>query len=81
MELKLYHALIDAGIQAKEAEKVVEALDEKMQQQLATKSDISDLRTDMANLEGRLIKWVSSLMVAMTAIFATIVAMIVKLLL
>lgn len=76
MELKLYNALTNAGIRSEDAEAIVEAMDVKMQQQLATKADMADLRTDMANLESRLIKWVSGMMVAMTAVFATIVKLL-----
>jgi len=76
MELKLYQALVNAGIKPKDAESVVEAWDLEMREQLATKTDMLALRADMANLKAELIKWVSGTMVAMTAIFAAIVKLL-----
>ncbi len=80
MELNLYHSLVNAGIKPEDAQNVVEAWEREMREQLATKSDMAALyaamHADMANLKAELIKWVSGMMVAMTAIFAAIVKLL-----
>ena len=72
--MEIYEALKAAGIDdevAKAAAKAVIGVQEK--EHLATKLDIQQLRTDMADLKVELIKWNVGTLIAMTGIFAAIV--------
>ena len=72
--MEIYEALKAAGIDdevAKAAAKAVTGVQEK--EHLATKLDIQQLRTDMADLKVELIKWNVGTLIAMTGIFAAIV--------
>ena len=53
--IELYNALVDAGIEKKRAERVAESvLSKEEAQNLATKSDIATLRSDMTELRSEL---------------------------
>jgi hypothetical protein len=43
---------------------------------LATKTDIADLRREMAELKAELIRWALGTIIAMTAVFAAIVKLL-----
>lgn len=75
--MEIYEALKAAGIDdevAKAAAKAVIGVQEK--EHLATKLDIQQLRTDMADLKVELIKWNVGTLIAMTGIFAAIVKLL-----
>jgi hypothetical protein len=75
--MEIYEALKAAGIDdevAKAAAKAVIGMQEK--EHLATKLDIQQLRTDMADLKVELIKWNVGTLIAMTGIFAAIVKLL-----
>jgi hypothetical protein len=75
--MEIYEALKAAGIDdevAKAAAKAVIGMQEK--EHLATKLDIQQLRTDIADLKVELIKWNVGTFIAMTGIFAAIVKLL-----
>jgi hypothetical protein len=75
--MEIYEALKAAGIDdevAKAAAKAVIGVQEK--EHLATKLDIQQLRTDMADLKVELIKWNVGTLITMTGIFAAIVKLL-----
>ena len=75
--MEIYEALKAAGIDdevAKAAAKAVIGVQEK--EHLATRLDIQQLRTDMADLKVELIKWNVGTLIAMTGIFAAIVKLL-----
>ena len=55
--LKLSKTLRDKGFSSEQAEGIAEALNEATQSDLATKSDILSLKTDIAELKAELLKW------------------------
>ena len=66
----LYQAFIEVGASEESASKAAEDVMQVSQlPQLATKADIANLRTDMSNLETRLLKW----MVGSLFVFAGII--------
>ena len=91
MELQLYNALVEAGVSRETAEKVAVSLEQEVHslfdrrlEDLAKKSDIADLRTEMktefgalrtaiAESKADLTKTLLYGLVAVTAIFSAIV--------
>ena len=66
----LYQAFIEVGASEESASRAAEDVMQVSQlSQLATKADIANLRTDMSNLETRLLKW----MVGSLFVFAGII--------
>ena len=66
----LYKAFIEAGVSEQSASKAAEDVIQVSQlPQLATKTDLLAVKTDIANLETRLIKW----MVGSLFVFAGII--------
>ncbi len=66
----LYQAFIEVGASEESASKAAEDVMQVSQlPELATKADIANLRTDMSNLETRLLKW----MVGSLFVFAGII--------
>ena len=63
--LAVARTLTDAGIDPKHADAVTEAIRQATEQaEYATKTDIAELRAEMAALETRLVRW----MVALAAV-------------
>ncbi len=68
--VSLYQAFIEVGASEESASRAAEDVMQVSQlPQLATKADIANLRTDMSNLETRLLKW----MVGSLFVFAGII--------
>ncbi len=69
-----------AGFTEQQAEAQVQVLAEIIDENLATKQDIELLRRDIKEMEGRIkadiIKWVAGMLVAQTAIVATLVKLL-----
>jgi len=74
---ELDDALRSAGVADEQARAAAAALiGAEVQQGLATKADVAELRRDMAELEARLIRWAVGTIIAMTAVFAAIVKLL-----
>ncbi|MCU7247306.1 hypothetical protein [Pseudomonas koreensis] len=54
MELALYQALIAINVPEPKANAVIEALESDLQTSLATKSDVAQIRAELAQLEVKL---------------------------
>ena len=74
---ELYDALRAAGVDDDKARAAAAAVvGAETREGLATKTDVSELRRDMAELEARLIRWAVGTLIAMTAVFAAIVKLL-----
>ncbi|NWB99544.1 hypothetical protein HX882_27020 [Pseudomonas gingeri] len=54
LEMALYKALVAANVSEENATAVIDALEEEMSSVLATKADVSALRTEMSAMSSRL---------------------------
>lgn len=89
MELEIYEAFRSAGVADEKAKVAVESINREIdrrynlhQSQLATRGDVAELKTDMAEMEGRLLKAMNEMQRwTMASIFAGMaaVAAIIKL--
>jgi hypothetical protein len=57
--------LIEAGVPQKQAEVQAEALSDAFQGEVATKGDIKELENKIKDLEIRMIKWFSSIIIGL----------------
>lgn len=80
MEIQLYKALTAAGINAETAADLTAALERDIRErigearkELATKSDVADLRREIAEAKSDIIKWNMATLIA-TAGLATAIA-------
>jgi len=81
MVAELYQALIDAGVTKDVAQKAAESVFSiENAGNLATKADIEKLalatKADLADLKADLIKWNVGTLIAMTALFSTLVTLL-----
>ena len=85
--LKIYERLKSAELNDKAAKEIAEVFKETIDEQLATKMDITALKTDLEKLKLELtaeiqkskaetIKWVAGMLVAQAAIIATLVKLL-----
>jgi hypothetical protein len=86
MELEIYEAFKSAGVADEKAKAAAESIDRRydfQERQLATKADVAGIKTDLAEMESRVLKTIAETQRwTMGAIFAGMaaVATIIKLL-
>ena len=77
----LYQAFIEVGASEESASKAAEDVMQVSQlPQLATKADIANLRTDMSNLETRLLKWMGGSLFVFAGIIIAGVGILIQIL-
>jgi len=81
MELAIYEAFREAGIEEKPAKTLAATLNKAMEQsidlkQVATKNDIEQLRAEIARIEANVIKWLVGSMVAIAGISLAVARLI-----
>jgi translation initiation factor IF-2 len=78
--LKFSKRLEAAGMAPAQAEAIAEAVSEGMAEGLATKADISEavaaMRSEMAKMEARIIRWNIGTIIAMTAVNTAVVKLL-----
>lgn len=85
--LKIYQRLKSADLNDKAAKEIAEVFKETIDEQLATKTDVAILRTDLEKLRIELtaeiqkskvetIKWVAGMLVAQAAIITTLIKLL-----
>jgi hypothetical protein len=78
--LGYFEKLKNAGVSEQQAKVQTEALREIIEEKLATKQDIKDLRAEMREMEYRLtaniVKWVAGMLVAQAAVIAALVKLL-----
>lgn len=79
MEIQLYKALLEAGIQEITAISVVDSIEAKVKErieearkEIATRADIAELRKEIAEAKAEIIKWN---LASITAIIGVMLAM------
>ena len=79
MQAELYDALIAAGAPENKAKAAAEAITSyRKTDEVATKADIAELRTDMAKLEGRLTDKLTWRMIICMGITIAVLGLIIK---
>ena len=80
--IPLYKAFIEVGASEESANRAAEDVIRMSQlEQLATKADIARLEINMANLEGRLIKWMVGSLFVFAGIIIASVGLLIQILL
>lgn len=78
--LKIYERLRSADLNDKAAKEIAEVFKETIDEQLATKTDLailkSELETTISKTKAEIIKWVAGMLVAQAAIVATLVKLL-----
>ena len=76
------HSLIarlrEAGIEEKQAEAIVEGIQEINLEGVATKSDIAELKQEITNLKVDMLKWIVPLLIGQVALFVALVELFIK---